>query len=75
MSHVGEAVGAGVGAEHCGVPNVFHEHPPTRVQCVWSVQLGQSDETQLSSHPPPLLSAWHFWPLGLFGNQEHGPWA
>ena len=56
---VGAGVGAGVGplGEHCGVPDGFHEHPPTRVQCVWSVQLGQSDETQLSSQPPPLLSA------------------
>ena len=74
LSHcagVGTGVGAGVGPlrEHCGVPDGFHEHPPTRVQCVWSVQLGQSDETQLSSQPPPLLSALHFWPLGLFGNQ------
>ena len=75
MSAVHEGSGgAGVGgvggvAEHCGAPDVFHEHPPTRVQCVWSVQLGQSDATQFSSHPPPLSFAKHFWPLGLFGNQ------
>ena len=53
-------VGGGVcaePAEHCGVPDGFHEHPPTRVQCVWSVQLGQFDATQLASQLPPLLSA------------------
>ena len=33
---VGAGVGAGVPApgEHCGVPDGFHEQPPTRVQCV-----------------------------------------